>query len=119
MAKKSSVAVEDTDVEIGEVITDDKPVAKAAKPARQHGHAESEFELVEIELPVEIVVNGKALAPGKHKVERHQARDILHMAASKMRADLQALSVTSKSYLVNRALTGAINVKEVSEIKFK
>jgi hypothetical protein len=76
-------------------------------------------DLVTIEIPVHVKIAGVRLQPGVHTVQRHQARDIVAIANKKMHADLQALSVTSKSYLVNRALNGAINVKEVDDIKLK
>ena len=79
----------------------------------------SDDDLVTIEIPVHIQIAGQRLEPGVHTVPRHQARDIASIANKKMQADLHALSVTSKSYLVNRALNGAINVKEVDEIKLK
>ena len=79
----------------------------------------SDNDMVTIELPVYVKIAGVRLQPGIHTVPRHQARDIAAIANKKMSADLHALSVNSKSYLVNRALNGAISVKEVDDIRLK
>ena len=81
--------------------------------------AKSEYDMVEVEIPVHIKIAGQFLQPGRHTLPRHQARDVIAIASKKMRADLQALAVSSKSYLVNKALNGSINVKEVDKIEVK
>lgn len=90
-----------------------------AEKAQDRPLKDSEYDLVEVDIPVPVKINGVVLQRGKHVVPRHQSRDIVAICSKKMAADLQALAVDSKSYLVNRALDGSINVKQVSEIKLK
>jgi len=111
MAKKVKKAVKVEAVETTEEVVVKAPV-KEAKGL-------SDDDMVTIEIPVHVKIAGVRLQPGVHKVPRHQARDIASIANKKMSADLHALSVTSKSYLVNRALNGAINVREVDDIKLR
>lgn len=117
MAKKTLKKMEEEQEELAAA-----EVAAEVKSAKAEAKVEErnpDFDMVVIEIPIFMKIAGKRLGPGKHTVPRHQARDIAHIVGKKMKADLQALSVTSKSYLVNRALTGAINIKEVDEIKLK